>query len=112
MNLAQAAAAALVHALRRSNLKLQMKTVQDWIDAHGNAENHGRGYAGNSLHRGPSQAFIEVTRSKAGSKFNVEACAYLSARTGAVARQEWRGVDLDAGLKEFFGRENRVRIRF
>ena len=110
VNAGQALLVLAVSLLRPSGTKLRHSTVQDWIRQNSNPDDFGRGYAGGRLRQGPSQAFIEVTRTAQGSKFNVRASIYLGPRAPAAATKEWTGVTLDSGLEKFFGKNNRVRI--
>ena len=110
MNPGQALFVIAVNLLRPPKTRLRHSTVQDWIRQHSDPEAAGRGYSGGRLRQGPSQAFIEVTRTPEGSKFNVRASAFLGPRAPAAATKEWRGVTLDGSLEKFFGKDNRVRI--
>lgn len=107
----QALAVLAVSLFRGSSNKLTMKTVQAWINEHSRRDTYGRGYTGNTLSRGPSNGYVEVTRqSRQSGTSNISAAVYFDPRQGPVASKTWQSVKLDSSLEKHFGKNLRVRI--
>lgn len=101
----------LVNKLLAGNDKLTLKTVQAWIADHSERDKHGAGYSGNSLSKGPSNGYIELTKTARSGGFEVRASLYLDPRQGAATSKSWNASKLDAPLEKYFGRDNRVRVK-
>lgn len=111
MNPLLAAAAFVVTRLVAGSEKLTMKTVQSWIDDHSDRDRYGAGYSGNRLSRGPSNGYIEITKTAKSGGFEVRASLYLDPRQGAAESKSWHASKLDGPLEKYFGRDKRVRVK-
>lgn len=101
----------LINKLLTGNDKLTLKTVQAWIDDHSDRDKYGAGYSGNRLSRGPSNGYIELTKSARSGGIEVRASLYLDPRQGAATSKSWNASKLDAPLEKYFGRDKRVRVK-
>ena len=107
----QAIATIVFNLLRRSSNKLTLKTVQIWLEEHGNCETSGAGYSGSRLSRGPRNGFAEIVKKPvANGKFEVTAAVYFDQKQGTAASKTWPASKLDAALDQYFGKNSRVRI--
>lgn len=106
----QAIAAIAINLLRSSSNKLTLKTVQAWIDDNSDRDRYGSGYTGNSLARGPSNGYVELTKTARSGGFEVRASVYLDPKQGAVASKTWDAKKIDSDLEKLFGKNLRVRI--
>ena len=107
----QAIAAIAINLLRSSSNKLTLKTVQAWIDDHSDRDRYGSGFSGNRLSKGPSNGYIEVTKTAKSGGFEVRASVYLDPRQGAAESKSWNASKLDGPLEKYFGKDKRVRVK-
>lgn len=110
MNLAQLLAFGIYSAARSWGDSLSLITIQQWVKENSNRDNYGRGYAGNSLPSGRSNAFAEIRRESVGGGVRVIANVYFDAKQGSAASKTWTAKRLDSKLEKFFGHNLRVRI--
>lgn len=110
MNIAQLLAVAVYGIVRNWGDNLSLTTVQLWVKENSNRDNYGRGYAGNSLPSGRSNAFAEIKRESVGGGMRITANVYFDAKQGAAASKVWNVKRLDSKLEKFFGNNLRVRI--
>ena len=89
---------------------LKFATIQDWIKYNANPNDYGRGYAGNRLSSGSSNAFVELHRQSKNGGIEVTASAYMDARQNPFATKAWRTKKIDSKLEKMFGHNQRVRI--
>lgn len=101
----------LVNKLLASKDKLTLKTVQAWIDENSDRDRYGMGYTGNRLSKGPSNGYIEVTKTARSGGFEVRASLYFDPRQGAAMSKSWNATKLDGPLEKYFGRDSRVRVK-
>ena len=111
MNPIAASAAFLLTRLLGSNNKLTLKTVQAWIDDHSDRDKYGTGFSGGRLSKGPSNGYIEITKTAKSGGFEVRASLYLDPRQGAATSKSWNAAKLDSALEKYFGKDKRVRIK-
>lgn len=111
MNLTQSLgvlAAALL--MRKSSSTLAWKTVGQWLHEHARRDNYGRGYAGNALVGGPSNAYVELRKEPQAGGVRVIASVYLNPSQGVAATKTWEAVKVDAQLEKRFGDNLRIRV--
>ena len=108
--IAASAALLLVRLLGGSN-KLTLKTVQAWIDDHSDRDRYGTGFSGGRLSRGPSNGYIEITKTAKSGGFEIRASVYLDPRQGAAESKSWSASKLDGPLEKYFGKDKRVRVK-
>ena len=101
----------LDNRLLSSNNKLTLKTVQSWIDDHSDRDTYGAGYSGNRLSKGPSNGYIELTKTAKSGGFEIRASVFLDPRQGAAESKSWHASKLDAPLEKYFGRDKRIRVK-
>ena len=111
MNPIPAVAAFLLNRLLTGNDKLTLKTVQAWIDEHSDRDRYGMGYSGNRLSKGPSNGYIEITKTPRSGGFEIRASVYLDPRQGSALSKSWNASKLDAPLEKYFGKDKRVRVK-
>ncbi|WP_421955775.1 hypothetical protein [Polaromonas sp.] len=63
------------------------------------------------MSKGPSNGYIELTKTARSGGFEVRASLYLDPRQGAATSKSWNTAKLDAPLEKYFGRDNRVRVK-
>ncbi|OYZ84676.1 MAG: hypothetical protein B7Y03_02405 [Polaromonas sp. 24-62-144] len=107
----QAIAAIAINLLSSSSNKLTLKTVQAWIDDHSDRDRFGTGYSGNRLFKGPSNGYIELTKTAKSGGFEIRASVFLDPRQGAAESKSWHASKLDAPLEKYFGRDKRIRVK-
>ena len=107
----QAIAAIAINLLRSSSNKLTLKTVQAWIDDHSDRDRYGSGFSGNRLSKGPSNGYIEITKTAKSGGFEVRALVYLDPRQGAAESKSWSASKLDGALEKYFGKDSRVQVK-
>ena len=111
MNPILPAAAFLLVRLLGGSDKLTLKTVQAWIDDHSDRDKYGTGFSGGRLSKGPSNGYIELTKTAKSGGFEVRASLFLDPRQGAATSKSWNASKLDSGLEKYFGKDNRVRVK-
>ncbi len=111
MNPILPAAAFLLIRLLKGNDQLTLKTVQAWIDDHSDRDRYGAGYSGNRLSKGPSNGYIEITKTARSGGFEIRASLYLDPRQGAATSKSWNASKLDSALEKYFGKDKRVRVK-
>ncbi len=111
MNPLAPAAIFVVNKVFTGKSELSLKTLQAWIDENGNRECYGTGYTGNRLSKGPSNGYIEVTKSGSPGRLEVRASVYLDPRQGAAMSKSWNVAKIDNALEKYFGKDKRVRVK-
>ena len=111
MNPIPAAAAFLLTRLFAGNNKLALKAVQAWIDDHSDRDRYGTGFSGSRLSRGPSNGYIEITKTAKSGGFEIRASVYLDPKQGAAESKSWNASNLDGPLEKYFGKDKRVRVK-
>lgn len=89
---------------------LKFATIEEWIKYNANPSDYGRGYAGNRLSSGSSNAFIELHRENKGGGIEIIASAYMDVRQSPFATRTWHTKKIDSKLEKMFGHNQRVRI--
>ena len=101
----------LMNKLLASNCELTLKTVRAWIDDHSDHDGYGTGYSGGRLAKGPSNGYIEITKTAKSGGFEIRASVFLDPRQGAATSKSWNASKLDGPLEKYFGRDSRVRVK-
>ena len=107
----QAIAAIAFNLLSSSSNKLTLKIVQAWIDDHSDRDRYGTGFSGGRLSNGPSNGYIEITKTAKSGGFEVRASVYLDPKQGAAESKSWNASKLDGPLEKYFGKDKRVRVQ-
>ena len=108
--IAASAAILLVRLLGGSN-KLTLKTVQAWIDGHSDRDRYGAGFSGNRLSKGPSNGYIELTKTTRSGGFEIRASVYLDPKQPPAQSKSWNASNLDGPLEKYFGKDKLVRVK-
>lgn len=110
MNFVQFLTVIAVQVARNWTDSLKLTTVQQWVKENSNRDNYGRGYAGNSMPGGRSNAFAEIRRETVNGGMQITANVYFEAKQNAAASKTWNVKRLDSKLEKLFGHNLRVRI--
>lgn len=111
MNPLALAAIFVVNKVFTGKSELSLKTLQAWIDEHSDRDRYGMGYSGNRLSKGPSNGYIEVTKSGSPGRLEVRASVYLDPKQGSAMSKSWNVAKLDGPLEKYFGKDKRVRVK-